>query len=97
MCGGDRRAVRRAVPAGRASLVRSCDHAWGQGRARGLAVRLMAAMLRRVLAEDGVDSAAGGVVVPVEMLGEVADHVEAVAAFGHLAARPGVADDRAVR
>jgi hypothetical protein len=59
-----------------------------------MAARLLAAMLRRAGAEDGVDSAAGGVVVPVEALGEMTDHVEAVAALRQLATRAGVTDDR---
>jgi hypothetical protein len=41
-------------------------------------------------AQDGADRAAGGVVMPAEVLGQV----EAVAALGRLLARAAVTDDR---
>jgi hypothetical protein len=45
-------------------------------------------------AQDGADRAAGGVVMPAEVLGQAADQVEAVAALGRLLARAAVTDDR---
>jgi hypothetical protein len=64
------------------------------GRLTGPAVGLRLAMLSRAGAQDGADGAAGRVIMPVEVLRQVADQVEAVAALGGLLARAAVTDDR---